>query len=153
MTKLSLVAAVICSSMVSHAQILHFSVSLSGPNVVPPTGSSAIGSGTFELDTVTRILSANVSYSGLAADAYASHVHLGAAGATGPVAASFTTSTPSATSGSIVGSAPSQFETAYIPNLIAGNTYCDIHDPSYPGGEIRGQLIVFRSPSPQRSAC
>ena len=26
-------------------------------------------------------------------------------------------------------------------NLLAGNTYVNIHTPSFPGGEIRGQLV------------
>jgi hypothetical protein len=31
--------------------------------------------------------------------------------------------------------------------ILAGNAYVNIHDPVYPGGEIRGQLVPVSAPS------
>src|SRR5205823_1879437 len=39
------------------------------------------------------------------------------------------------------------FPAADVANLLAGNTYVNIHTPSFPGGEIRGQLVIVAGPN------
>lgn len=48
--------------------------------------------------------------------------------------------TPNATSGTIT-SGVLAFPSADVADLLAGNTYFNIHDATFPGGEIRGQLV------------
>jgi hypothetical protein len=134
------------SPMASATTIL-FTISMNGFQETPSNLSGAAGGGIAAFDSVADTISVSVFFAGLAAPATASHIHDGAAGVPGPVIVSFTPFTPAATSGSIVGG-PLAFPVADIPDLLAGNTYFNIHDSVFPGGEIRGQLIPAVVPEP-----
>ncbi len=43
---------------------------------------------------------------------------------------------------------PLPFPVADVPALFASNTYSNIHDSVFPGGEIRGQLLLIEPPPP-----
>lgn len=58
---------------------------------------------------------------------------------------SFVPFTPAVTFGSITGG-PLAFPALDVPALLAGNTYFNIHDAVFSGGEIRGQLIPVPEP-------
>jgi hypothetical protein len=116
-----------------------FTINLSGLNEVPSNLSSATGSGIASYDPITGDITVNLSFAGLSTPATASHIHLGAAGLNGPVIVSFLSVTPAATSGTINGTF--LFPNADLANLLAGDTYFNIHDAEFPGGEIRGQLV------------
>jgi hypothetical protein len=134
-----------------------YTATLLGSNEVPPTGSPATGFATFILSG--NLLSINESFSGLTAPASAAHIHCcGPVGVNEMVAVPFTPF-PNTTSGSfnatvdlsLVGTYTTGFitqeggtvglaEAGLIAALNSGNTYANIHDPNFPGGEIRGQI-------------
>jgi len=134
------------SPMASATTIL-FTISMNGSQETPPNASGAAGGGIASFDTATNMINLSVFFAGLAAPATASHIHDGAPGVPGAVIVSFVPFTPAATFGSIVGG-PLAFPVADIPDLMAGNTYFNIHDAVFPGGEIRGQLIPAVVPEP-----
>lgn len=116
---------------------------MSGANEVGPNASTAIGTiNTLQFDDSVGAfgtLSINLSFSGLSANATASHVH-GFSNATTNSGVLQTLTATAATSGTITGSwAPtSAFQ---VSQLFAGMTYVNLHNVSFPGGEIRGQLV------------
>jgi hypothetical protein len=140
----------------AHADTI-YTATLLGSNEVPPTGSSGTGFATFILSG--NLLSISESFSGLTAPASAAHIHCcGPVGVNEMVAVPFTPF-PNTTSGSfnatvdlsLVGTYTTGFitqeggtvglaEAGLIAALNSGDTYANIHDPNFPGGEIRGQI-------------
>jgi hypothetical protein len=112
-----------------------FVATLTGAQATPPDASTGIGFGIFTLNAAQTDISWQVIYTGLTGPAIASHLHVGPAGVAGPVIVPFVT-----TSSPIVGSGA--FPAAHLADLFAGNVYVNIHTAVYPGGEIRGQLIL-----------
>jgi hypothetical protein len=148
----------------THADTITYSAILLGSNEVPPTGSPGTGFGLFTLNG--NLLTINESFSGLVAPATAAHIHCcGPVGINEIVAVPFTPF-PNTTSGtfmttvdlSLAGTYTAAFitqeggtvglaEAGLIAALNSGNTYANIHDATFPGGEIRGQ-IAFVTPEP-----
>jgi CHRD domain/PEP-CTERM motif len=148
----------------AHADTITYTATLLGSNEVPPTGSPGTGFGTFTLNG--NLLSINESFSGLTAPASAAHIHCcGPAGVNEIVAVPFTPF-PNATSGTFMatvdltlaatyntpfitqeGGTVALAEAGLIAALNSGNTYANIHDVNFPGGEIRGQIAVL-TPEP-----
>ena len=123
-----------------------FQAALYGTNEVGPNASPATGFGTVLLNAAQTQITVNESWSGLTGPATASHIH----GPAGPgVIANVVfpfSGVPSATSGSI----PQQTFTitaAQVSTLFAGQYYMNVHTGNFPGGEIRGQLILVPEPS------
>ena len=111
-----------------------FTGKLSGGAEVPPTTSTGSGSATVTLDTATKQITYNVTYSGLTGPAAAAHIHCGAAaGANSGVAVPF----PNAAS-PITGSAT--LTDAQMADLEAGKCYVNVHTAANKGGEVRAQL-------------
>jgi hypothetical protein len=148
----------------AHADTITYGAILLGSNEVPPTGSSATGSANFTLNG--NLLSIDETFSGLTVPASAAHIHCcGPVGFNEMVAIPFTPF-PNATSGTFIdtvdlslaatytagfitqeGGTVSAAEAGLIAALNSGNTYANIHDRNFPGGEIRGQ-IAFLTPEP-----
>jgi hypothetical protein len=148
----------------AHADTITYTATLLGSNEVPPTGSTGTGFGTFVLNG--NLLSIDETFSGLTAPASAAHIHCcGPVGVNEIVAVPFTPF-PNATSGhflttvdlSLAGTYTAAFitqeggtvglaELGLIAALNSGNTYANIHDSNFPGGEIRGQIAVL-TPEP-----
>lgn len=143
------VALLVCSLALARANV-NFTIYLTGDQENPANASIGAGGGIATFDPVGDTISLSVFYIDLAAPATASHIHVGAPGVNGPVIVSFVPYTPAATSGSIVGNLL-PFPVANISDLMAGNTYFNIHDSVYPGGEIRGQLIPVSASVPEPS--
>ncbi len=116
---------------------------MSGLQEVAPNNSPATGEFTVVYNTKTKILELDMTWQGLLADATASHIH-------GPV--------PPGVNGAVViplfqappGTPSSSFSADLITtnfasfveaDLLNGLYYVNIHTPSYPGGEIRGQIV------------
>jgi len=79
----------------------------------------------------------------------AAHFHVGAPGVAGPVIIPFP-GFPAATSGTYSISViltPTQES-----QLLGGLFYANIHNSTYPGGEIRGQLVQVPVPEPSTYA-
>jgi hypothetical protein len=148
----------------AHADTITYTATLLGSNEVPPTGSPGIGFGTFILNG--NLLSINESFSGLTAPASAAHIHCcGPVGVNEIVAVPFTPF-PNATSGTFMATVDLSLAATYtaafitqeggtvglaeaglIAALNSGNTYANIHDTNFPGGEIRGQIAQL-TPEP-----
>src|SRR4026207_21378 len=72
---LGLLATILLFSAVARADQLVFTTTLTGSQEVPPSGSAGIGSALVTLDTVTNLLTVNVSFAGLGSPTIASHIH------------------------------------------------------------------------------
>lgn len=111
-----------------------FKGTLSGGAEVPPVTSKGAGTAAVNLDTATKQITYNVTYTGLTEPAAAAHIHCGAAaGANSGVAVPFPN-----TASPITGSAT--LTDAQIADLEAGKCYVNIHTATNKGGEIRAQL-------------
>jgi CHRD domain/PEP-CTERM motif len=140
----------------AHADTI-YTATLLGSNEVPPTGSPGTGFATFILSG--NLLSINESFSGLTAPASAAHIHCcGPVGVNEMVAVPFTPF-PNTTSGTFMatvdltvaatytagfimqeGGTVASAEAGLIAALNSGDTYANIHNANFPGGEIRGQI-------------
>lgn len=112
---------------------------LQGSQQVPPNASTATGSATLLLDKTTSMVYLTGSFSGLAAPATASHIHVAAPHTNGPVKITLVKS--SATSGTL--HAASAITDPDKTEMMDGHSYVNVHNATYPGGEIRGQLNKF----------
>lgn len=144
------------------ATVTVFTATLNGSQVNPPTASTATGSATVTIDDVLQTLSVDMVFSGLTAPATASHIHCCAPPGSNALVATQTPTFvgfPAATSGTYNHSFdmtdPTSWNAAFITahggtttsafsdllaGMLAGNSYINIHDSVYPGGEISGQL-------------
>jgi hypothetical protein len=110
-----------------------FATTLSGAQEVPPNPSTATGSGTFVLAPDHTRLTYSIAFGGLVGTETVQHIHRGAVGVAGPVV--FNLSPGSPKTGTIA------LTPAQAADLMAGLYYVNIHSTTYPGGEIRGQIL------------
>ena len=117
-----------------------FSTVLSGLNQVPPLPKSVTGA-TGRVDAVldknTRLLRWKLSYRGLTGNAIAGHFH-------GPATVSTNASVALAFKGAVTTPMDGQatLTPEQVTDLLAGRWYVNIHTLAFPGGEIRGQMIL-----------
>jgi CHRD domain len=127
--------ALFAVSAAAHAETMAFKATLNGASEVPPTTSAGTGTATATLDTATKMLSWDVTYSGLSGPARAAHIHGPAApGTNAGVVVPFKGSLASPIRGS------KALTAAQMADLEAGKYYVNIHTAANKGGEIRGQL-------------
>jgi len=113
-----------------------FRATLSSAAEVPANASAGTGSLEASFDKASGVLKWKLSYSGLTGPATMAHFHGPAMpGANAGVAVPF----PSAASPA-EGSAT--LTPAQVTDLMAGKWYVNVHTAQYPGGEIRGQVLV-----------
>ena len=122
---------------------------MTGANERPnANASSATGTGTYVLtgNTLTYTLTA----SGLSAPATGSHLHIGGPAVAGPILVPYQTASVTSgqvtmgtvdLSGNITNGTVSITGDSLRALLNSGNAYANVHNSTYPGGEIRGQLI------------
>jgi hypothetical protein len=113
-----------------------FKATLNGASEVPPNNVTGNGTATATLNTATRQLTWDVTYSGLGSPAKAAGIHGPAEpGKDGPVVIRFHHfASPINGSGILT---PPQ-----VTNLEAGKYYVNIQTVKYSTGEIRGQLTL-----------
>jgi len=154
------------------AQTYIFSVNLSGPNESPANASPGTGFATVTFDTISNLMSVDLTFSGLTGNTTASHIH-GATAVAGAGTAGVATVTPTftgfplgVTSGTYNhtfdmtltssynaafvtanGGTVSTAEAALLSAMLAGKTYLNIHTTTFGGGEIRGFLTPVPEPS------
>ena len=138
-------AAAFCAGIASGQTT--FQAVLTGAQEAPtPNASTATGFGTVVLNAAGTQITVNENWTGLSAPATASHIHGPALpGVAAGVLFPFT-GVPSATSGSI----PEQtfaITATQVGQLQSGLFYMNVHDSVFPGGEIRGQLVLVPEPS------
>ena len=133
------------------APATHFIAHLSGAQEVPPTDSTGTGKLDLRLIAGGTKLKFKLTSNGVS-QIIQSHIHIGAAGTNGPVKVFFF-APPPAPWNSVTGdnfevsgirtAADVQF-VSFADLLVAlrsGNAYVNIHSPTHPGGEIRGQIM------------
>lgn len=132
-----------------------FQADLSGDNEVPARSTGASGACGFAL-TGTRV---DFSFftRGLSGPVVGAHIHIGPAGANGPVRVPFIGPNLAGTSTVTPFAAPENgilMENSFgasdvtgglslddvLSAMRSGNAYCNVHTTSFPGGEIRGQI-------------
>ena len=109
---------------------------LQGTQQVPPNASPAMGSVTVLVDKGTDSVFITGNFTGLTRPAEMGHIHRGQAGTNGPVVVPLSVSHN--TYGTITGTA--LITAAFADSIEMGYSYVNIHNDSFPGGEIRGQL-------------
>jgi Metallo-peptidase family M12B Reprolysin-like/CHRD domain/Secretion system C-terminal sorting domain len=125
------------TSITANCNLLSINATLTGASEVPANASTATGIVTGTFNKVTNQLNLKVVFNGLTSNASASHIHIGAVGANGGVIVGFS-GVPAAKSGTFTYSGV--LSAANATALLAGNTYVNVHNASFPGGEIRGQI-------------
>jgi hypothetical protein len=122
---------------------------MTGANERPtPTASTATGTATYVL--TGNQLTYTITVNGLTAPASGSHIHVGASTVAGPIVVPFTvsaTQTGTVSSGTIDLTFPIVSGNSSITGdslkvlLNNGNAYSNVHNSTFPAGEIRGQII------------
>lgn len=109
---------------------------LTGGQQVPAITTNGTGTSIGTYNSITNQLTLATSFANLGTSATMAHIHSGATGVNGGVLVMFS-GVPSATSGNFgyTGNVSS-----FASDLLAGNTYINIHTTANSGGEIRGQL-------------
>jgi hypothetical protein len=124
-----------------------FGATLTGAQVVPPVNTTATGTSSVALNAAQTQITVQVTFSGLTGGpASAAHIHGPAApGANAGLQVSLS-GFPSATSGTYTQTFA--VSPAQVADLQAGLYYLDIHNVTFIGGEIRGQLQCTVTPTP-----
>jgi hypothetical protein len=164
----ALTAAII--PLTSSAGIFIFDANLSGPAESPTNASPGTGFAQVTFDNTANTMEVNVTFSGLTGTTTASHIHAATASpftGTAPVATTtptFTAFPLGVSSGSydhifdmtqatsynssfIGGGTVAAAEAALLNDMLAGETYLNIHTTTFGGGEIRGFLTQVPEPS------
>lgn len=125
----------------SSALIYPFNLTLSGANENPPNASPGTGNITGTYDDVTKVISFNLTFSGLLGTTTAAHFHAPAGlTANAPVRIGFAGFPTGVTSGNY---ANSYVLTAQQEGwLMTDSMYVNVHSTSFPGGELRHQMIL-----------
>lgn len=109
-----------------------FRATLNGASEVPANASTATGTATLTFNTVTKIFTTTVSFTGVTATG--AHIHKGAVGVNGAVIFPLPTVSP-------ISYTSVALDAAQEADLNANLLYVNIHSAAFAGGEIRGQLI------------
>jgi hypothetical protein len=128
--------ALVLSAAPALAEVINFSVELSGAAEVPPNDSPATGMLEATLDTDSKVLKYTITYEGLTGPATAAHFH-------GPADAT-ANAPPVVPIPEDMLASPIEGEATLTDDQIAEVQnhmwYINIHTAQYPDGEIRGQL-------------
>lgn len=114
------------------ANTVDVSATLNNKQQVPFNNSAATGTMTGTYNKDTKVLSYNVTYTGLTP--VAGHIHYGRPGQNGAVAIPFSTVATSPITGT------DTLTAAEADSLLAGKMYVNLHTTAFAGGEIRGNI-------------
>ena len=119
-------------------------IAMSGTQEVPSVTTAALGNVQATYHQGSKILSYNITWSGLSGNASAAHIHnVAEAGVNAGVLQSFS-GFPASTSGKYSGTLIVDGVKITEALLLSGKYYVNIHTAANPGGEIRGQLILYK---------
>jgi hypothetical protein len=155
----------------AQAQTIVYNTTLTGPNEFPPNASPGTGFAEVGVNLVTHVLTVHADFSGLTGTTTAAHVHAptdaarsGTAGVATetPYFSGFPIGVTSGTFDGIFDMTQSQTwnpsyvtanggtnagaEAAFAQALADGKAYFNIHSTTFPGGEIRGFLVLVPEP-------
>jgi hypothetical protein len=125
-------------SGLAQAQPKSMTIQLSGAQEVPPVQTQGKGTADLTYNPRTRVVTWNITYSGLASQATMAHFHRGAEGKNGPVVIWLTKPGQPAPN-PIKGSR--KLTPAQAKQFLAGDWYINVHTKNHPGGAIRGQVM------------
>lgn len=127
---------------------------LSAANEVPANTSTAVGRVVLLVNKDATGAEYSVEVDGLSAGIQGGHFHRAPSGSNGPIVLSFffnssgvaTNSVTPGTTDLEINKAIARTITkeqldAILSDLRAGNLYANVHTPTRPGGEVRGQMI------------
>lgn len=135
------------SASTAKGDLFTYSTTLTGAQEVPQNVSPATGLATGTYDTVTNIITLNLSWSGLIGGAAtAAHYHAPAPPGVAIGVIQALTGFPALTSGTYNNSFV--FSDVNETHLLTGLVYLNIHNTTFPGGEIRGQISLQAIPEP-----
>ena len=120
------------------AATMSFKVPLSGDEQVPPVTTAGKGTADLTWDASTRVVTWDITYSGLTGEVTMAHFHNGPAGKNGKVVV-WLTKKGSMTTDAIKGQETLTPEQA--KQFEAGDWYINVHTKAHPAGEIRGQVM------------
>lgn len=121
----------------NYSQIRFLGERLSGANEVPPNASVATGTVICRYNPETNEIELFGDFQNLVAPATASHIHGAPAGINGPVLVNL--SILGANTGTLY--VKSSLTDPQEVELLLGNMYVNVHNATFPGGEIRAQLM------------
>jgi len=136
--------AVLVAGLMSAGAVLAAKTTLSATLVgafaeTPPGDPDGSGTATITIDSVTREVCWNISVTNIAAST-ASHIHVGAAGASGDVVVPLDVDGFTGTTTGCFTPAASADLAAILAN--PAGYYVNIHTADYPAGALRGQLAT-----------
>ncbi len=140
------IAGLICvavSAAPALAAPVKFEVVLTGPQQVPPVDTAATGTAEITYDPATRVVTWNVTYSGLSGQPTMAHFHGPAASGSVAPPVIWLTEKGAAVTGPIKGEATLTPEQA--AQFTSGMWYVNVHTTANPKGEIRGQVVPPKS--------
>lgn len=132
-----LVAGALATVSPAKAEIIALTAELSAQAEVPTNPSTARGTADVTVDTSARQIAWTIRFAGLSAPLRAAHFH-------GPATTAGNASIllPITQGG---GESPltgfGQLTAEQMADVIAGRWYINLHTSTYPGGEIRGQVV------------
>ena len=141
MRKTALLPLALCACLEVVGAQTSFVVRLDSSQEVPPTLSTATGSGTLTLNA-DNTLNYDITYTNLAADFQAAHIHGSAGPGTNASVLFPLTNVPANTRSGALQGTTAALTAAQVADLTNGLLYANIHTVDSPDGEIRGQILV-----------
>ncbi len=125
------------------ADSISFKVMLTGAQCVPAVDTSGTGTADLTYDPATRVVSWNISYSGLSSATTMAHFHGPAKQGQNAPPVIWLSTQGSTPANPITGTATLTPDQAQ--QFLAGEWYVNVHTQSHPAGEIRGQVVPPKS--------
>ena len=144
-TLIFLSLSMLLTALPTQAATVILTSNLNALNSAPQNSSTATGTALMNFDDVTNQFNLSIDINGITTTTLTnSHIHLGASGVNGIVIFPIGTTgwTNNTSGGMSLGLTGKSFPTAYVADLLAGNTYLNFHTQTFAGGEIRGQLVA-----------
>jgi hypothetical protein len=136
-----------------HGSSQHFAAVLTGGQEVPPVPTGAVGFGSLEVNSDRTVLHFAVAVANIE-NVVAAHIHVAPAGSNGPVVVTLCGNPGGAppcmnlpgknfvVNGHVTQTNSGGSLDHLIEQMRAGNAYINVHTPTWPGGEVRGQIAA-----------
>jgi CHRD domain len=147
-----LLALTFALASAASAQEVKMAATLSGGEETPGVLTGAVGTAEIDVDATRRTVVVRLNLFNLPTGTTAGHIHVGSRGIAGPVVLDFAfpagltgdqTLTFSLTQRDLRVRADIGILTMAdaIQAIVGGNAYVNIHTSTFPGGEVRGQIV------------